>query len=108
MVDRDGPAAMNVRKQSAVRYEIRVQGILDEHWSGWFGGFTVRSEGGDLTVIAGIVSDQAALHGLLTKVSNVGLSLSRFIASRIQKARPTEVREASGALSERCGTMAAE
>ena len=66
---------MNVRKQSAVRYEIRVQGILDQHWSDWFGGLTVRSEGEDLTVIAGIVPDQAALHGVLTTINNVGLTV---------------------------------
>jgi hypothetical protein len=66
---------MNVRKQSAVRYEIRVQGILGEDWSVWFGGLTVRSEGEDLTVIEGTVPDQAALHGLLTRINNVGLTL---------------------------------
>lgn len=66
---------MNARKQSAARYEIRVQGILDEHWSDWFGGLSMRSEGEDMTVIAGIVPDQAALHGVLTKINDVGLTL---------------------------------
>ena len=58
-----------------MRYEIRVQGILDESWSVWFGGLTVRSEGEDLTLIVGIVPDQAALHGLLTKINDLGLAL---------------------------------
>ena len=49
--------------------------MLDDRWSSWFGGLTVRSEGLDVTVIAGDVPDQAALHGLLTKVSNLGLTL---------------------------------
>ena len=66
---------MNIRRQRAARYEIRVQGLLDDHWSDWFGGLTVRSEGEDMTVIAGIVPDQAALHGLLTKINDVGLTL---------------------------------
>ena len=66
---------MTFHTESAVRYEIRVQGILDEHWSGWFGGLTVRSEGNEVTVLAGVVPDQAALHGLLTEIFNVGLTL---------------------------------
>jgi hypothetical protein len=66
---------MNVRKQSTVRYEIRVEGILDQQWSAWFGGLTVRSEGSDVTLITGIVPDQVALHGLLTRINDVGLSL---------------------------------
>lgn len=58
-----------------MRYEIRVRGILDERWSDWFGGLTVGSEGEDATLIAGIVPDQAALHGLLTKINDLGLVL---------------------------------
>jgi hypothetical protein len=61
--------------RSALRYELRVQGILDERWSDWFGGLTIRTEGEDMTVIAGIVPDQAALHGLLTKINDLGLTL---------------------------------
>lgn len=58
-----------------MRYEIRVQGILDERWSAWLGGLTVRSEGADITVISGVVPDQAALHSVLTQIGNVGLTL---------------------------------
>jgi hypothetical protein len=56
------------------RYEIRVQVVLDEHWAAWFGGLMVSSDG-DQTVICGLVPDQAALHGLLTKVHDLGLVL---------------------------------
>ena len=56
------------------RYEIRVKGILDERWTGWFGDLQVTSDG-DETVIAGPIADQAALHGLLTKVRDLGLFL---------------------------------
>ena len=70
-----GLVAMISRRQSAVRYEIRVQGTLDEGWSAWFGGLTIRNEDDDLTLIAGTVPDQAALHGLLTNLYNVGLAL---------------------------------
>ena len=56
------------------RYEIRVKGILDERWTAWFGNLQVTSDGEE-TVISGPVADQAALHGLLTKVRDLGLFL---------------------------------
>jgi hypothetical protein len=59
----------------AVRYEIRVEGMLDEHWSAWFDGLQVTSGRHGETVIAGPVTDQAALHGLLAKVRDLGLPL---------------------------------
>ena len=57
-----------------LRYEIRVKGILDWQWTDWFEGLEV-SQDGDETVIAGPVADQAALHGLLNKVRDLGLFL---------------------------------
>ena len=56
------------------RYEIRVKGILDERWTVWFEDLHVTSDGEE-TVISGRVADQAALHGLLTKVRDLGLFL---------------------------------
>ena len=56
------------------RYEIRVKGILDGRWTAWFEDLHVSSDGDD-TVISGPVADQAALHGLLTKVRDLGLFL---------------------------------
>jgi hypothetical protein len=56
-------------------YEIRVEGVLDVRWTEWFGGLAIASEGDQVTVIAGFVADQAALHGLLTRVRDLGLVL---------------------------------
>ena len=56
------------------RYEIRVRGILDGRWTAWFEDLQVSSDGEE-TVICGPVTDQAALHGLLTKVRDLGLFL---------------------------------
>ena len=56
------------------RYEIRVKGILDGRWTAWFEDLQVASDG-DETVICGPVVDQAALHGVLTKVRDLGLFL---------------------------------
>jgi hypothetical protein len=58
-----------------VRYEIGVQGVLDQHWSAWFDGLQLSSEPGGVTVAAGEVADQAALHGLLAKARDLGLPL---------------------------------
>ena len=57
-----------------LRYEIRVKGVLDGRWSAWFEGLNVTSDGEE-TVIAGPLADQAALHGLLNKVRDLGLFL---------------------------------
>jgi hypothetical protein len=61
--------------QSAV-YEIRVIGVLDQTWSDWFDGFSITRQGEE-TVLQGEVTDQAALHGLLTKINSLGLTLVR-------------------------------
>lgn len=59
---------------SSTHYEIRVQGVLDRHWTVWFEGLEVRGESTQ-TVISGPLSDQSALHGVLAKVRDLGLVL---------------------------------
>ena len=58
-----------------VRYEIRLEGVLDSRWSAWFEGLQLSSDEPGQTIIAGPVSDQAALHGLLAKVRDLALPL---------------------------------
>jgi hypothetical protein len=62
-------------RHEAGRYEIRVSGHLDERWAAWFDGLSLRHESDGTTVIHGPVADQAALHGLLQKVRDIGLPL---------------------------------
>ncbi|MGB4805551.1 MAG: hypothetical protein WBV59_23115 [Anaerolineae bacterium] len=58
-----------------VVYQIRLKGQLDARWTDWFGGMAVDlTEDGD-TLLTGPVADQAALHGLLRKVRDVGIPL---------------------------------
>ena len=57
------------------QYEILVKGVLDSRWSAWFDGLRVTSDERGQTLIAGPVTDQAALHGLLAKVRDLGLEL---------------------------------
>lgn len=57
------------------RYEIRLKGHVDEVWSDWFAGLTMTyTEQGD-TILRGDLVDQAALHGVLIKVRDLGLTL---------------------------------
>jgi len=55
-------------------YEIRVEGVLDEGWADWFDGLRITSDGAQ-TLISGQLSDQPALHGVLAKIRDLGLSL---------------------------------
>jgi hypothetical protein len=56
-------------------YEIRLKGHLIDRWSDWFGGLTITLEEDGNTLLTGRVIDQAALHGLLKKVRDLGMPL---------------------------------
>jgi hypothetical protein len=56
-------------------YEIRLKGHLEPRWADWFDGLTLTRESDGTTVLSGSVVDQAALHGLLGKVRDLGLPL---------------------------------
>lgn len=62
-------------QQETSYYRIRVKGVLDSKWADWFAGMSlVPSDTGD-TLLEGSVIDQAALHGILTSIHNLGLIL---------------------------------
>jgi len=63
------------RHQNPGRYEIRVKGRLNARWAGWFDGLTLTHDSDGTTIIHGPVADQAALHGLLQKIRDLGLPL---------------------------------
>jgi hypothetical protein len=56
-------------------YEIRLKGHLEARWADWFDGLSLTQESDGTTVLSGSVVDQAALHGLLGKVRDLGLPL---------------------------------
>jgi hypothetical protein len=56
-------------------YEIRLKGHLENRWTDWFGGLTIRALDNGETLLTGPVVDQAALHGLLRKVRDLGMPL---------------------------------
>ena len=60
-------------------YEIRLKGHLDVRWANWFEGLSFAHESDGTTILSGPVVDQAALHGLLRKVRDLGLPLVSVI-----------------------------
>ncbi len=67
--------ARSPRREAPACYELRVDGLLDEHWSAWFGDLTLTHDSDGTTCLSGRVSDQAELHGLLMKVRDLGVIL---------------------------------
>ena len=67
-------------------YEIRLQGSLDERWAAWFDGMSIAPEAGGVTVLRGPVVDQAALHGLLARLRDLGLPLLSVTSTRTDEA----------------------
>jgi hypothetical protein len=60
---------------NAGRYEIRLEGHLAPRWAAWFDGLSLAHKSDGTTIIHGFVADQAALHGLIQKVRDIGLPL---------------------------------
>jgi hypothetical protein len=62
-----------------MKYQIKMGGRLDESWSSWFDDMTITIESGNdswtITILTGVVSDQAALYGLLSRIRDLGLPL---------------------------------
>ena len=70
-------------------YEVRVEGLLDGDWGPWFDGFEVTAEGSQ-SVLSGTVQDQAALHGVLLKIRDLGLQLISVRCADADLAPPGE------------------
>ena len=71
-------------------YQIRVKGHLGRHWADWFEDMTIMLEANGDSLLTGPVVDQAALHGVLTKVRDLGLPLVSVIEIESEQAEMTE------------------
>jgi hypothetical protein len=79
-------------RPDAGRYEIRLTGRLDAHWSAWFDGLTVRQERDGTTVLSGPIADQSALHGVLQRVRDLGLPLVSVIRIEPDQSQTTDIK----------------
>jgi len=73
-------------------YEIRIKGHLDDRWADWFGGLTITLEDNGDTLLTGPVVDQAALHGLLRKVRDLGMPLLSVTRIEPDQANASDVK----------------
>ncbi|GIG21124.1 hypothetical protein Cch01nite_18480 [Cellulomonas chitinilytica] len=62
-------------RRAPARYRLRVSGHLDQSWSHWFGDLVVTWDDDATTSLTGVVTDQAELHGLLTRIRDLGVTL---------------------------------
>ena len=69
-------------------YQIRVRGNLDPQWSDWFDGLAIKPQAGGETILVGPVTDQPALHGILQKISNLGLPLLSVVRLEDRVGKP--------------------
>ena len=74
-------------------YQIRIKGHLGPQWTNWFGGLTIRLTDNGETLLTGPVVDQAALHGLLRKVRDLGVPLLSVSRVSPGKAEASDVNE---------------
>ncbi|MEO7908965.1 MAG: hypothetical protein ABIV47_04890 [Roseiflexaceae bacterium] len=71
-------------------YQITIKGHLDDHWSDWFDDLTISNEANGEAALYGPLPDQAALHGVLIKIRDLGLPLLAVTTIEKDESRPDE------------------
>jgi len=74
-------------------YQIRIEGHLGPEWTDWFEGLTITLRDNGETLLTGPVADQAALHGLLKKMRNLGMPLLSVNRVEPGEADPSQVQD---------------
>jgi hypothetical protein len=73
------------RKHKMLHIEINFKGRINQQWSGWFDGLTICYSSQDETVLTGIVTDQAALYGIISHLRDLGLQLISVSSQEIEE-----------------------
>jgi hypothetical protein len=73
------------RKRKMQHIEIRVKGQITPQWSEWFDGLTISHPDPDETVLTGIIPDQAALYGIISRLRDLGLSMCSLCSDIIKE-----------------------
>ena len=71
----DGKISATFQEDEGIHYEIKIKGHLDSHWSDWMGGMKISQDGHGNSIMEGVLPDQAALHGILAQIRDLGLTL---------------------------------
>ncbi len=71
-------------------FEIKIKGRLDPRWSEWFAGLKVEHLEGEVTLLSGLLPDQAALHGLLERIRDLNLTLISVVCCPSSSPRPNQ------------------
>jgi hypothetical protein len=79
----------HLERNDPIVYQIRVRGVLGSEWSDWFDQMSISPQDDGDTVLSGPVRDQSALHGILTKIRDLGLPLLS-----LSRTEPTSEKEA--------------
>ena len=88
MVDKKSTAPLD--DETGIHYEIKVKGQLDEHWADWLGGLSITHDALGNSLLTGVVPDQAALHGILAQIRDLGLTLISFMPQDIEVKEDTD------------------
>ena len=75
-------------------YEVRIRGTFDESWSDWFDGFAIEPQADNETLLTGSVRDQISLHGVLSRIRDLGLPL--LSVQRLQTSEDTRGTDETG------------
>ena len=82
-----------INSNTPIVHEIKIKGHLDSQWTDWFEGLTISlDENGD-TLLTGPVIDQAALHGLLKKVRDLGMPLVSVNRVQVNESHPSSLKK---------------
>jgi hypothetical protein len=69
---------------TGLEYEIKVKGHLADQWADWLGGLTITRDAAGYSHLTGTIPDQAALHGILAQIRDLGLTLISLLPQRVE------------------------